>query len=92
MHVNAEVIFFGGTHPDAKVWIDDKPVRLNPDGTFRHQFTFPDGTYEIPSVATSPDGLEQRSATLRFERGTGRFGVVGATPQPAFLSEPMGKR
>ena len=92
MHVNAEVIFYGGTHPDAKVWIDDKPVKLNPDGTFRHHFIFPDGTYEIPIVAESPDGVEQRSATLRFERGTGRVGVVGATPQPAFLSEPMGRR
>jgi len=91
MHVNAEVIFYGGTHPDAKVWIDDKPVKLNPDGTFRHHFIFPDGTYEIPIVAQSPDGVEQRSATLRLERGTARRGVVGATPQPAFLTEPMGR-
>lgn len=92
MHVNAEVIFYGGTHPDAKVWIDDKPVKLNPDGSFRHHFIFPDGTYEIPIVAESPDGVERRSATLRFERGTERRGAVGATAQPAFLSEPMGRR
>ncbi len=92
MHVNAEVIFYGGTHPDAKVWIDGKPVKLNPDGTFRHHFLFPDGAYEIPIVAESPDGVEQRSATLRFERGTGRVGVVGATAQPAFLAEPMGRK
>lgn len=92
MHVNAEVIFYGGTHPDAKVWIDDKPVTLNPDGTFRHHFIFPDGTYEIPIVAESPDGVEKRSATLRFERGTCRQGDVKSTAQPAFLSEPMGRR
>ena len=92
LHVNAEVIFYGGTHPDAKVWIDDKPVRLNADGTFRHHFIFPDGTYEIPIVAESPDGVEQRSAMLRFDRATGRCGVVGATPQPAFLAEPMGRK
>ncbi|MCX6966227.1 MAG: DUF4912 domain-containing protein [Verrucomicrobia bacterium] len=92
MHVNAEVIFYGGTHPDAQVWIDDKPVKLNPDGTFRHHFVFPDGTYEIPIIAQSPDGVEQRSATLRFERGTAHKGGVGATAQPAFLTEPMGKR
>ena len=24
MHVNAEIIFYGGTHPDATVWIDGK--------------------------------------------------------------------
>lgn len=92
MHVNAEVIFYGGTHPAAKVWIDDKPVQLAPDGTFRYHFIFPDGTSEIPIVAQSPDGVEQRCATLRFERGTTRKGEVGATPQPAFLSEPMGRR
>ena len=92
MHVNAEVIFYGGTHPNAKVWIGDKPVALNPDGTFRFHFVFPDGNYEIPIVAESPDGVEQRSATLRFERGTERQGVVGATAQPAFLAEPMGRR
>ena len=92
MHVNAEVIFYGGTHPDAKVWIDDKPIQLNPDGTFRYHFVFPDGDYGIPIVAESPDGKEQRSAILRFERGTQRQGAVGATPQPAFLNEPMGRR
>lgn len=92
MHVNAEVIFYGGTHPDAKLWIDDKPVALNPDGTFRHHFIFPDGTYEIPIVAESPDGVEKRSATLKFERGTCRIGNVEATSQPPFLSEPMGRR
>ena len=92
LHVNAEVIFYGGTHPDAKVWIDDKPVQLNPDGTFRHHFIFPDGAYEIPIVAESPDGLEQRSATLRFERGTKRRGSVGATSQPDFLSAPIGRQ
>lgn len=92
MHVNAEVIFYGGTHPDAKVWIDGKPVKLQPDGTFHHHFRFPDGDHEIPIVAQSPDGVEQRSATLRFQRGTARQGEVGATAQPAHLGEPMGKK
>lgn len=91
MHVNAEVIFYGGTHPDAKVTIDGKPIALRPDGTFRYHFVFPDGTYEIPIVATSPDGVETRSAMLRFERGTAREGEVGATAQPP-ISEPMGRK
>ena len=30
MHVNAEVIFYGGTDPRAKVTIDGKPIKLNP--------------------------------------------------------------
>ncbi len=93
MHVNAEVIFYGGTHPDAKVWIDGKPVQLAPDGTFRFHFRFPDGNYAIPIVAESPDGVEQRSASLTFERGTARKGDVGHTAQPEHLSaEPIGRR
>jgi hypothetical protein len=93
MHVHAEVIFYGGTHPDAKVWIDGRPIQLAPDGTFRYHFRFPDGAYGIPIVAESPDGVEQRSASLRFERGTARKGDVGHSAQPQELpAEPMGKK
>ncbi len=89
MHVNAEVIFYGGTHPQAKVTIDGKPIDLANDGTFRYHFVFPDGNYEIPIVATSPDGVEVRSATLRLEREPSRSGEVGHTAQPS-LPAPMG--
>ena len=89
MHVNAEVIFYGGTDPRAKMTIDGKPITLNPDGTFRYHFIFPDGVYEIPIVATSPDGVESRSAILRFERGTQKTGEVADTSQPS-LPPPMG--
>jgi hypothetical protein len=89
MHVNAEVIFYGGTDPRAKVTIDGKPITLNPDGTFRYHFIFPDGVYEIPIVAVSPDGVESRSAILRFERGTQKRGKVDDTSQPSF-PPPMG--
>lgn len=91
MHVNAEVIFYGGTDPRAKVTIDGKPIQLNPDGTFRYHFVFPDGKYEIPIVAISPDGVETRSAVLRFERGTEKYGGVENTDQPP-LGSPMGGR
>ncbi len=90
MHINAEVIFYGGTHPDATLWIDGKEVKMSPDGTFRFHFKFPDGNYEIPIVAKSPDGVEQRSATLTFQRATARTGDVGRTAQPAHLSAPIG--
>ncbi len=89
MHVNAEVIFYGGTDPRAKVTIDGKPITLNPDGTFRYHFIFPDGVYEIPIVAVAPDGVESRSAILRFERGTQKTGNVSDTSQPP-LPPPMG--
>jgi hypothetical protein len=92
MHVNAEVIFYGGTHPQAKVTIDGRPVQLQPDGTFSYHFKFPDNQFEIPIVAVSPDGLETRSATLSLQRDTSRHGDVGATSQPAYLTNPMGER
>ena len=91
MHLNAEVIFYGGTHPDAKVTVDGKEIMIRPDGTFRYHFVLPDGEFEIPIVATSPDGVETRRAVLRFERATAREGEVGATAQPP-LGEPVGRR
>ena len=83
MHVNAEVIFYGGTDPQAKVTIAGRPVQLQPDGTFRYHFKFPDNDFEIPIVAVSPDGVETRSAVLSLRRDTssvwrcGRYGPAG---------------
>jgi hypothetical protein len=90
MHVNAEVIFYGGTHPEAKVTVAGQPIQLQPDGTFRYHFIFPDRDFEIPIVAVSPDGKETRSAVLFFRRETTRQGDVGHTAQPPYLAEPMG--
>jgi hypothetical protein len=90
MHVNAEVIFYGGTHPEAKVTVAGQPIQLQPDGTFSYHFIFPDRDFEIPIVAVSPDGKETRSAVLFFRRETTRQGDVGHTAQPPYLAEPMG--
>lgn len=90
MHVNAEVIFYGGTDPKARVTIGGVPVELDSSGNFRYHFVFPNADYEIPIVAESPDGVETRSATLRFFRSTGKVGIVTDTPQPP-LGAPMGR-
>lgn len=93
LHLNAEVIFYGGTHPDAAVSVNGQPVALQPDGSFRYHFTLPDGDFEIPVVAVSPDGVEERSGVLSFKRHTTTYGgEVGATPQPAYLEPLMGRR
>jgi len=92
LHVNAEIIFYGGTHPDATVWVNGQQIQLKPDGTFRYHFRLPDGDYNIPIVAQSPDKVEQRSATLYFQRGTERVGEVGSTEQPRELGSLFGKR
>src|SRR6201987_179367 len=92
MHVNSEVIFYRGTHPQAKVTIDGRPVQLKADGTFRYHFKLPDNQFKIPIVAVSPDSVETRSVTLYLQRGTTRYGDVGSTPQPEYLTNPMGAR
>lgn len=92
MHVNAEVIFYGGTHPDATVWIDGKEIKLQPDGTFRYHFRLPNGDFAIPIVAQSPDKVEQRSATLSFVRGTSKTGQVDDTAQPEHLAPLIGRK
>jgi hypothetical protein len=91
LHLNAEVIFYGGTHPEAKVTVGGREIMVRPDGTFRYHFVLPDGEFEIPVVAVSPDGVETRRGVLRFERETTRQGGVGATAQPD-LGEPMGRK
>ena len=48
MHVNAEIIFYGGTHPDATVTVNGQRIALQADGTFRYHFTLPDGDFNIP--------------------------------------------
>jgi len=91
MHVNAEVIFYGGTDPKAKVWIDGDQIELDTRGNFRYHFKFPDHDFEIPIVAESPDGVETRSATLYFKRDTKKQGKVDDTGQPENLTEPIGR-
>ncbi len=92
MHMNAEVIFYGGTHPDASVRVNGQKIHLQPDGTFRYHFTLPDGDFEIPVEAVSADGLETRSGTLSFSRQTRTVGGVDATAQPLHLEPLMGRR
>lgn len=92
LHVNAEIIFYGGTHPDATVWVDGNAIELSADGTFRYHFTLPDGDFSVPIVARSPDGVETRSASLSFKRGTAKEGEVGNTGQPPYLSPLIGRK
>jgi hypothetical protein len=91
MHVNAELIIYGGTEPNAKVRIDGHDISLSKDGTFSYHFVFPDGNFHIPIDATSADGVETRSALLSFLRMTELEGDVRKTGQPV-LDEPIGRK
>ncbi len=89
MHVNAELIIYGGTEPGATMRIDGKEIELDEAGNFHFHFNFQDGKYHIPIEATSEDGAEMRTALLSFLRMTANSGNVDATPQPN-RDVPMG--
>jgi len=91
MHVNAELIIYGGTEPNAKVRVDGHDISLSPDGTFSYHFVFPDGQFYVPIEATSADGVEKRSAMLSFLRLTDTQGDVRKTGQPV-MDEPIGRK
>jgi hypothetical protein len=91
MHVNAELIIYGGTEPNARVRIDGQDITLSKDGTFSYHFVLPDGQFHIPIDATSADGVEMRSALLSFLRMTELEGDVRKTGQPV-LDEPIGRK
>ena len=86
--VNAELIVYGATEPDAKVTVAERQIKLRPDGTFSFRFSLPDGRYQLPAVAISGDGEEAREARLEFARSTEYEGRVEAHPQDASLSPP----
>lgn len=87
-NVNAELIIYGATEPDAKVTIGGREIQLRRDGTFSFRFSLPDGEYPLPVAATSADGAETRRADLQFRRGTKYSGDVGAHPQDKALKPP----
>jgi hypothetical protein len=67
---DAELIVYGATEPDATVTIGGRPIKLNPDGTFRFQMSFQDGLIDYPIKAVAADGEQTRSIHMSFTRET----------------------
>lgn len=67
---DAELIVYGATEPDATVTIGGKPIKLNPDGTFRFQMSFQDGLIDYPIFAVAADGEQNRAIHMKFTRET----------------------
>ena len=88
-NVNAELIIYGATEPDAKVTLGGHEIKLRPDGSFSYRFALPDGKYDLPAVAVSADGTDARAANLKFGRETEYLGDVGAHPQDPSLKSPL---
>jgi hypothetical protein len=89
--VNAELVFYGATEPDAKVTVDDQPVKLRPDGTFSLRFALPDGEYALAAAAHSADRAETRVVNLEFRRKTVHRGEVGEHPPDKNLKPPKAR-
>ena len=87
-NVNAELIIYGATEPDAAVTIGGRKIQLRKDGTFSFRFALPDGNYDLPVQATSADQSDSRRAELKFSRATQYRGEVGQHPQDAKLKAP----
>ncbi len=68
--IDAELIVYGTTEPNAKVTLQGEPVQVRPDGSFTVRFSMPDARQIIPAVAASPDGVEERTIVLAVERNT----------------------
>jgi hypothetical protein len=61
--VNTELIVYGATEPDAKVYVQGKEIKLRKDGTFSLRYALPDGKQVINIKAQSADGHEERFIT-----------------------------
>jgi hypothetical protein len=68
--IDAELIVYGTTEPNARVTLQGEPVNLRSDGSFTVRFSLPDSRQIIPAVAASYDGSEERTIVLAVERNT----------------------
>jgi len=70
LHVDTELIVYGGTDPKATVSVHGQAVKLKPDGSFSVRLALPEGTQQVPVQATSPDGQDTRQITPIVTRQT----------------------
>ena len=68
--VDAEMVVFGSTRPDAYVTLKGEPIRVRDDGTFMVRLPMPEAREVLPIVASSSDGVEQRTVILSVDRNT----------------------
>jgi uncharacterized protein len=88
-NVNAELVIYGATEPDARVTIGNRAIPLRPDGSFSYRFALPDGIFALPAEAASARGEQRLRAELSFSRLTRYQGEVGAHAQDPALQPPL---
>jgi hypothetical protein len=60
LKADTELIVYGETLPDAKLYINGDEYKLSPDGRFSLRMSLPDGEKVIPIKAVSSDGTMQK--------------------------------
>lgn len=68
--VNAELVVFGSTHPDAHVSVGSEPVKVRTDGSFSIRLPLPDRRQVLPATAKSRDGVDEQTVVIAVERNT----------------------
>jgi len=70
IEVDAEMIVYGATQPNAYVTLQGEPVKLQADGTFRVRVEMPNKRQVIPIVASAADGSARQTVVMAVERNT----------------------
>ena len=70
LDIDTELIVHGRTAPGSHVTLKGEPVHLREDGSFAVRFSLPDRRHVLPVVASSRDGVEQRTVVLAVDRNT----------------------
>ncbi|MFM7042050.1 MAG: DUF4912 domain-containing protein [Planctomycetaceae bacterium] len=70
LDVDAEMVVYGVTQPDARVTLQGEPVRVQSDGTFRVRVDMPNKRQVLPIIATAPDGGRRQMIVMAVERNT----------------------
>ncbi|MCX5667823.1 MAG: DUF4912 domain-containing protein [Candidatus Omnitrophica bacterium] len=71
--LGTELIVYGRTEPDAKVYHEGKNVALRGDGTFSMRFALPDGRIPLGFEAVSGDSVEKRKISTAAIREKTRY-------------------
>jgi hypothetical protein len=70
LEVDAEMIVYGATRPDAYVTLQGEPVKVQADGTFRVRVDMPNKRQVLPIVASVRDGGGRQTVVMAVERNT----------------------
>ena len=70
LEVDAEMIVYGVTQPEAYVTLQGEPVKVQADGTFRVRVELPNKRQVLPIVASVQGGNARQTVVMAVERNT----------------------